>query len=262
MRLPALFLPHGGGPCFFMDDPAGDWTGMEGFLRSLPARLPEAPRAILIVSGHWETRGGFALTGNARPPLLFDYYGFPPHTYQLRYEAPGDPELAARIAEQLSAAGFPAALDTQRGFDHGVFVPLKVIYPQADIPMIELSLEHGLDPALHLALGAALAPLRDQGVLLMGTGMSFHNQRAYRDPRATAPSAAFDDWLTASCGLPGPGRAARLEAWADAPAARICHPRPEHLLSLFVAAGSSEAPGQRIYSEKVLETMISGFAFD
>ncbi len=262
MRLPALFLPHGGGPCFFMDDPDGNWTGMESFLRSVPAMLPEPPRAILIVSGHWETRGGFALTGSAHPPLLFDYYGFPPHTYQLRYDAPGDPQLAGEIAQQLCAAGFPAALDAERGFDHGVFVPLKVIYPQAQIPVIELSLEHGLDPQLHLRLGAALAPLRDQGILLLGTGMSFHNMRAYRNPGATAPSAAFNDWLTASCELPGPERAARLAAWADAPAARISHPRHEHLLSLFVAAGSSEAPGRRIYSEKVLETMISGFVFD
>lgn len=261
MRQPALFVPHGGGPCFFMDDPQGIWTGMAAFLRSVPALLPEPPRALLVVSGHWETRGGFALTGSAQPPLLFDYYGFPPHTYQLRYDAPGDPALAGKIAAMLNAAGLPATLDAERGYDHGVFVPLKVIYPEANIPVLELSVEHGLDPALHLRVGAALAPLRDDGVLLLCTGMSFHNMRAYRDARATNPSAQFDAWLTQSCELPAPQRTARLLEWEKAPAARISHPRHEHLLPLFVAAGSSEQPGRRIYSEKVLETMISGFAF-
>lgn len=262
MSLPAFYLPHGGGPCFFMHDPEGTWTGMGAFLRALPATLPETPRAILIVSGHWETRGGFALTGSASPPLIYDYYGFPPHTYQLRYDAPGEPALAADVAGRLVRAGLPAAVDPQRGLDHGVFVPLKVMYPEADVPVIELSLERSLDAAQHLALGRALAPLREQGVLLVGAGMSFHNLAALGDPRATAPSAAFDEWLTSSCELPAAPRSQRLAAWQDAPSARVAHPRPEHLLPLMVAAGSSAASGRRIYSERVLGTWISGFAFD
>jgi aromatic ring-opening dioxygenase catalytic subunit (LigB family) len=258
---PSFYLPHGGGPCFFMDDPQGTWTGMGDFLRNLPASLPERPQAILIVSGHWETHG-FALTASARPPLVFDYYGFPPYTYQLRYDAPGAPDLAARAAGLLQQAGFAAALDPVRGLDHGVFVPLKVAYPDADVPVVELSLDAGLDATLHLGAGRALAPLRAQGVLLLGAGMSFHNLRALGDPRLTEPSRQFDTWLCAAAMAPAAEREALLASWHEAPAARLAHPRHEHLLPLMVAAGASTQPGRRVYSEQVLGTMISGFAFD
>ena len=244
-----------------MEDPHGIWRGMESFLRSLPAQLPERPRAILIVSGHWET-AGFALTGSSRPPLLFDYYGFPPHTYQLRYDAPGAPEVAGSAARLLQQAGFRAGLDATRGYDHGVFVPLKVAFPEAEIPVIELSLDAGLDAGLHLAAGLALAPLRSQGVLLIGAGMSFHNLRAMGDPRLSGPSDQFDAWLNAAATAPAGKRAQELANWAQAPAAHIAHPRHEHLLPLMVAAGASQAPGTRIYNERVIGTMISGFRFD
>ncbi|MDB5736365.1 MAG: dioxygenase [Sphingomonas bacterium] len=260
-RQPSLFIPHGGGPCFFMDDPAGRWTGMEAFLRDLPALLPERPRAILIVSGHWETEG-FAFTGAAKPPLVYDYYGFPPHTYQLRYDAPGAPDLAARAAALIAGAGLAAHVDPARGLDHGVFVPLKVAFPDADIPVVEMSVDLNLDPALHLAAGRALAPLRDEGVLIVGAGMSFHNMRGYGDPRFTAPSQAFDGWLAEASGLAAAERAQALSGWADAPSGRLSHPREEHLLPLMVAAGASEAAGERVYSELVLETAISGFRFN
>jgi aromatic ring-opening dioxygenase catalytic subunit (LigB family) len=260
-RQPTFYVPHGGGPCFFMDDPQGTWTGMAQFLRDLPAQLPEAPKAILIVSGHWETRG-FALTADPQPGLVYDYYGFPPHTYALRYDAPGAPALAARAADLLSGAGFEAGLDAKRGLDHGVFVPLKVVYPEADIPVVELSLDRSLDPALHLAAGRALAPLRDEGVLIIGAGMSFHNLRALGDPRATAPAAAFDAWLTQAATLPAAGRDEALAAWSSAPAARICHPREEHLLPLMVAAGAAQGAGQRVYHESVLQVALSAYRFD
>lgn len=244
-----------------MDDPGGVWAGMENFLKGLPATLPARPRAILIVSGHWETPG-FALTAGRTPPLIYDYYGFPPHTYQLRYDAPGDPVLAGRVAGLLREAGFETTLDAQRGLDHGVFVPFKVIYPAADVPIVELSLHRGLDAALHLAVGRQLAPLRDAGVLIVGAGMSFHNLRMLGDPRASAPARAFDDWLNAAVCAPAAQRAVALERWQDAPAARIAHPRHEHLLPLMVASGASAAPGMRIYNEEILGTMISGFRFD
>jgi aromatic ring-opening dioxygenase catalytic subunit (LigB family) len=244
-----------------MDDPHGTWTSMAEFLRGLPATLPEKPRAILIVSGHWETQG-FALTSGENPPLVFDYYGFPPHTYQLRYDAPGAPQLAARVAERLGTAGLEATLDVSRGFDHGVFVPLKVIYPQADIPVIELSLDHSLDAALHLRLGAALAPLRDEGVLIIGAGMSVHNLRALGDPRMTAPATEFDAWLNDAVTAAGTARAAALARWDTAPHARLCHPRQEHLLPLMVAAGTSANAGTRVYHQMVLGTPIAGFRFD
>ena len=260
LRQPSLFIPHGGGPCFFMEDPAGNWTGMAAFLRTLADRLPERPRAVLVVSGHWETRG-FAFTGAARPPLIYDYGGFPPHTYELRYDVPGDPALAARGAALLGAAGIAAQVDTVRGLDHGVFVPMKVAFPEADIPVVEMSVDRDLDPALHRAAGRALAPLRDEGVLIVASGMSFHNMRGYGDPRFTAPSEAFDAWLADAVAAEPDARGAALDRWAEAPAGRLSHPRAEHLLPLMVAAGASEARGTRIYAEHVLETAISGFSF-
>lgn len=260
-RQPSLFIPHGGGPCFFMDDPAGTWTGMAAFLRAIPAGLPERPKAILVVSGHWETNG-FAFTGSARPPLIYDYGGFPAHTYELRYDAPGDPALAERAAGLLRHAGMVAAVDPARGLDHGVFVPLKVAFPDADVPVVEMSVDRALDPALHLAAGVALAPLRNEGVLIVASGMSFHNMRGYGDPRFTAPSDAFDDWLKHAAELPAAERASALAGWADAPGGRLSHPREEHLLPLMVAAGASTAPGARIYAEHVMRTAISGYRFD
>jgi aromatic ring-opening dioxygenase catalytic subunit (LigB family) len=122
---PTLFIPHGGGPCFFMDDPKGVWTGMEAFLRSLPARLPATPTAIFVVSGHWETEG-FAFTAAGKPDLIYDYYGFPAHTYQLRYPAPGAPDLANVAADLLAGAGVRASVDRERGLDHGVLAPHRL----------------------------------------------------------------------------------------------------------------------------------------
>ncbi|HTZ71513.1 MAG TPA: class III extradiol ring-cleavage dioxygenase [Acetobacteraceae bacterium] len=259
-RQPTLFIPHGGGPCFFMDDPRGVWIGMAAFLRSLPGRLTAPPSAILVISGHWETEG-FAFSGAAHPPLIYDYYGFPKETYSLRYDVPGAPALAEKAAKLLGAAGVRAAVDDARGLDHGVFVPMKVAFPEAAIPVVEMSVDRDLDPALHLAAGQVLAPLRDEGVLIIGSGMSFHNMRGYGDPRFTAPSEQFDAWLTQSLALPGPARAERLRAWETAPAARLCHPQAEHLLPLMVAAGAAQGPGTKLYGEHVLQTAISGYCF-
>jgi aromatic ring-opening dioxygenase catalytic subunit (LigB family) len=260
MRQPSFFIPHGGGPCFFMDDPRGTWTGMAAFLRGLPALLPEPPRAVLVVSAHWET-DGLTFTGAERPPLIYDYRGFPAHTYELRYDAPGAPVLAARAASLLRAAGMEAAVDPTRGLDHGVFVPLKVALPKADVPVVEMSVDRGLDAALHLAAGRALASLRDEGVLILGSGMSFHNMRGYGDPRFTAPSEAFDAWLANALARDGTGRADSLVRWEEAPAARLAHPAAEHFLPMLVAAGAAEAPGERVYAERVMRTAISGFRF-
>ena len=154
-----------------------------GFLRGLPASLPEPPKAILVVSGHWETEG-FAFTGAEAPSLIYDYYGFPKHTYALKYDAPGDPVLASKAAGLLAGQGLKARVDPARGLDHGVFIPLKIAFPDADIPVVEMSVDRNLDPALHLAAGRALASLRDEGVLILASGMSFHNMRGYGDPRS------------------------------------------------------------------------------
>jgi aromatic ring-opening dioxygenase catalytic subunit (LigB family) len=179
----------------------------------------------------------------------------------LRYDAPGDPDLAKRAAGLLLDAGLASGVDYERGWDHGVFVPLKVAFPDADIPVVEMSLDRSLDPALHAAAGRALAPLRDEGVLIVGSGMSFHNMRAYGDPRALPYSQAFDQWLTAAAVAEPAERAKLFAGWSDAPAGRVSHPREEHLIPLMVAAGASAAPGQHDFSGAVMGTQISGYRF-
>jgi len=234
---------------------------MGDYLRALPATLPEPPRAILVISGHWE-EPAFTFTGAAEHPgLIFDYYGFPPETYQLTWPAPGAPWLAERGAALLTEAGLPTAVDPARGFDHGVFVPLKVAFPEAEVPVVQMSLHASLDPALHLAAGRALAPLREEGVLVLGSGMSFHNLRAMGDPRVAEPSSEFDRWLATAAAAEPEQRTALLAHWAQAPFARLCHPREEHLLPLMVAAGASPAPGTQEYAELVLSGAVSAFRF-
>ncbi len=256
MRLPTYFVSHGGGPWPYMRrEYGGAFDRLEAALADMPRQLGLRPAAVLVVSGHWEARD-FTVMANPHPPMLYDYYGFPEHTYRVRYAAPGAPTLAARVRDLLEAAGMRAGLDAERGFDHGAFVPLAVIYPDADVSVIQLSLKAGLDPATHLAAGAALAPLREEGVLVVGSGMSYHNLRRM-GPSAQAPSRAFDGWLEATLHETDPEeREARLVDWAAAPAARDAHPREEHLLPLMVAVGAAVGePATRVYHE---ETLLGG----
>ncbi|WP_416140749.1 DODA-type extradiol aromatic ring-opening family dioxygenase [Halomonas sp. HK25] len=263
-RQPVVFIPHGAGPCFFMEwNPPGTWDGMAGFLQGLAATLPERPRAILMVSAHWRTPG-FSVTAAEHPELIYDYFGFPDHTYELSYPAPGAPALAERVVGLLSRAGLASSQDAGRGFDHGMFIPLKLMFPEADIPVVQLSLRHDLDPAAHLAAGAALAGLRDEGVLIVGSGMSFHNMRGYGDAAFTAPSEAFDTWLTQAVEAAPEQRASALDQWAQAPHAHHCHPpgEEEHLMPLMVVAGAAgQDVGRRVYSQQVLKTQLSAFRF-
>jgi aromatic ring-opening dioxygenase catalytic subunit (LigB family) len=263
--MPTLFIPHGGGPCFFMDwNPADTWTRMGEFLSGLAATLPRRPKAILLVSAHWLTPA-FEVGGGAKPDLIYDYYGFPEHTYQLRYDAPGSPELAARTRELLSADGLANGLDPARGFDHGVFIPLKLVFPDADIPVVQLSIRADLDAAAHIEAGRALEALRDEDVLILGSGMSFHNMRGYGNPAFGPISDEFDAWLTSAVSADPAARAAALSGWAAAPGARQSHPvgGEEHLLPLMIAAGAAgQGKGQRIFSDRVMETTISAFRFD
>ena len=264
-RMPVLFIPHGAGPCFFMDwNPADTWTRLAGFLKGVAGTLPARPKAIVLVSGHW-LEPQFSVTGHARPPLIYDYSGFPPHTYELTYPAPGSPGLAAQVAQLLGQDSGAARVDATRGFDHGVFIPLKLMFPGADIPVIQLSLHRDLDPQAHIEAGRALASLRDEGVLIVGSGMSFHNMRGYGDPRFTPVSAEFDDWLTATVESAPAGRDALLADWTQAPHARLCHPPrgEEHLIPLLVAAGAgADSEGRKVFSEKIMDTTISAFRFD
>jgi aromatic ring-opening dioxygenase catalytic subunit (LigB family) len=221
--------------------------------------LPERPKAILIVSAHWEESRATVSTAQ-RPPMLFDYYGFPPHTYQLSYPAAGSPDLAKQVTSLLSNAGIENATDDQRGFDHGVFVPMLKIDPEASVPVVMLSLRHDLDPAHHLAIGAALAPLRDQGLLIIGSGSSFHNLRSYFNGEAES-AAQFDEWLTATAQDPV-RREEKLIDWSSAPSAKACHPREEHLIPLMVAAGAARnEPGRRVFHDIIGGKAMSGYAF-
>jgi len=226
------------------------WQGMARWLEGLASGLPLRPKAILVVSAHWEDEC-FTLTASESPELIYDYHGFPPHTYVLRYPVKGAPWLAHQIHERLCAAGLPAALDEARGLDHGAFIPFKLIYPFADIPMVQLSLRGDLDPAAHLAAGEALAGLRDEGVLIVGSGMSFHNMRPTGE-RVEARAQEFDDWLTETVMQHPSERRQRLLHWSEAPQARFSHPREEHFLPLLVACGAAvDQPARRIYAERL-----------
>jgi aromatic ring-opening dioxygenase catalytic subunit (LigB family) len=261
LRLPTFFISHGGGPCFDMEWPSGNpFAGLGRYLASFASEVPIRPRAILVVSAHWETAVP-TVTANPAPPLIYDYTNFPPHTYALRYDAPGSPELARRVRELLAAAGIDSAADTERGFDHGVFVPFRLMYPDADIPVVQLSIRSDYDPAAHLALGAALAPLRDEGVLIVGSGMSFHDLRTIMNGEREH-AERFDTWLTAAVTGSAELRADLLARWSDAPSARAAHPEEDHLVPLFVAAGAaSDDVGQRVFHDELLNKPISGYRF-
>jgi aromatic ring-opening dioxygenase catalytic subunit (LigB family) len=239
-QLPTYFVSHGGGPWPFMKDQYGvTYDVLEASLADMPRQIGGRPKAVLVVSGHWEEREPTLSSGTA-PPMIYDYSGFPAHTYQVKYGAPGSPEVAQRAADLLEAAGFKAALDAQRGFDHGTFSMLKPVYPDADVPVVQLSLKLGFDPLEHLKMGRALAPLRREGVLIIGSGLSFHNLRQFGEGGRLA-SHAFDDWLQFTLlTLPPSERSAAIINWAGAPYARMAHPREEHLLPLMVALGAAE----------------------
>jgi len=264
-RLPTLFIPHGGGPWPFVDlgnfVPRRDVEVLREYLQGLPASLPVKPRALLVISAHWEKTVPTVMT-SPQPPLYFDYSGFPPEAYQIEWPAPGYPELAARVQALLEKAGLPSAADANRGYDHGTFIPLKVAWPDADIPTIQLSLKAGLDPVWHLALGRVLAPLRDEGVLILGSGMSYHDLRRFGSPSARQVSMSFDAWLQEIIPLAGADREARLIDWENAPSARLAHPREEHLLPLMVAAGAAaEDVGRVEFTGEFAQARISGMRF-
>lgn len=237
-KMPTYFISHGGGPWPWVPKMRAMLSQLETALSDMPKALPEAPKAVLMVSGHWET-DEVRVMHAARPPMVYDYHGFPPHTYEIQYKAPGAPALAERTAALIAEAGIAVSLDDSQGYDHGTFAPMEVMYPGADMPLYQLSIRKDYDPGKHFALGRALAPLRDEGVLIVGSGLSYHNLRLM-GPQAKEPSAAFDAWLNRAMDLRPEDRTRALLDWESAPAARICHPQEDHLVPLFVALGAAE----------------------
>jgi len=253
----ALYITHGGGPLPLLGDDAH--TELIAFLRKIPDQF-EKPSAILIISAHWELPRP-TLTSSEQPPLNYDYGGFPPESYEIKYPAPGSAQLAGQVQGLLNGQGFHAELDAERGFDHGVFVPLKLIYPKADIPCVQLSLIKGLDPQAHIKMGAALTSLHEQGVLIIGSGSSFHNMHTIMAngqliQSGKQKSIIFNDWLVETCTgttITDNERYQRLIHWQQAPHALYCHPREEHLLPLHVCMGAA--------SGKLAKTVFNGEVF-
>lgn len=258
-RMPTAYITHGGGPCFFMDwEPPHAWDDLRRSLEGILPSLPAIPTAIVVISAHWEAPAVTIASGSS-PGLIYDYGGFPAHTYQLTHPAPGHPAVAARVDALLTAADIEHVLDPARGWDHGVFVPLKVMDPDAKVPIVAMSLRADLDPTSHLELGRALAPLRDEGVLILGSGSSFHNFAQFGSPR----SVEFDDWLNATVVATRAERWQALVEWTSAPAARIAHTREEHLMPLMVAVGAaSDLPARTIFRGPVMDTAMSCWLFD
>jgi aromatic ring-opening dioxygenase catalytic subunit (LigB family) len=262
--MPVAFIPHGGGPWPFVDLGWGDKAGedaLAAYLRSLSGLPKTPPKALLVISAHWEEGVPTVMTSE-HPPMLYDYYGFPPESYTITWPAPGAPLLATRVRDLLEGAGIKTAADAERGYDHGTFVPLKVAYPKADVPVVQLSLKRGLDPEEHLAMGRALAPLRDEGVFIVGSGMTYHNMRGFNHPSARSVSEEFDAWLRETGTLEAAERDRRLAQWTSAPQARNVHPREEHLLPMMVIAGAAgEDRGSVAYAGDLLGVSISAYHF-
>lgn len=249
--LPTYFISHGGGPWPYMEGEfRRRFEHLEAALRAMPGELGSRPDAVLMISGHWE-ESEFAVMASAEPPMVYDYTGFPAHTYRIRYPAPGSPRLAEQVRELIARAGLEVKLDRERGFDHGAFATLAPMYPAADVPVVQVSLRRDLDAEAHLKLGQALAPLRRQGVLIIGSGLSYHNLSEF-GPEAKPSSRRFDAWLQQTlCHETPQVRAQRLIHWQEAPAARQAHPREDHLIPLLVAVGAAyEEPGSCIYHEE------------
>lgn len=258
-RLPTYFLSHGGGPWPWLKAERGAmYDQLEASLHNVRRELGEAPRAVLMISGHWEA-DRFLLSSSAQPPMFYDYGGFPEHTYRIRYDAPGEPALAKTVSAMLERGGVSSGLDPQRGFDHGTFSVMYPMYPDADVPLLQLSMNANYDPAEHIKVGKLLAPLRDQGVLIVGSGFSFHNMRGMWSGAGKEPSATFDRWLEQTLvRAPADERQRELLRWTEAPAARLAHPQEDHLIPLMVAVGAADGdPGTRVYHQQDFMGMLT-----
>ena len=260
-RPTALFVSHGGGPLPLLGD-KGHTELVEG-LKDIASQIPK-PSTILVVSAHWEEARP-TLTHGAMPSLIYDYNGCPKSSYEIEYPAPGHPQLAEKIYSKLRDKGGHAALDNQRGFDHGLFVPLKIMYPEADIPCVQMSLMNSLDPKTHIEIGQALSGLNEEGLLIIGSGFSFHNMSAFftaNSDETNLLNQSFEDWLIDTCSnkkISETERTRRLQNWSEAPGARYCHPREEHLLPLHVCYGVAKKPCDNFIEHEILGKKSSAY---
>lgn len=246
-----IYFSHGGGPLPILGD--SSHKKMVDFLGSLSSRL-KRPDAIIVVSAHWEEHCVTLQCGES-PDLYFDYSGFPDESYALTYPSKGAPELAGKIEHYLHDAHIKTTTDTRRGYDHGHFIPLKILYPLADIPSFQISLIHSLDPAEHLQLGKALSPLLTENILIIGSGFSFHNLHAFMSHVSEQDSHndMFQNWLIDTCTNESQSfRDERIINWNKAPYARYCHPREEHLLPLHVCMGLAGSPASVIFDDLIM----------
>lgn len=249
-----VFLSHGGGPLPLLGDLAH--AELVKYLKGLSAQLRK-PSAILVVSAHWEAEVP-QITASSNPGLIYDYYGFPSAAYDIRYPSPGEPRLADAVASALSQAGIENELNTDRGFDHGLFVPLKLMFPDADIPCVQLSLNSNMQAEAHLQMGKALQQVDYDSLLVIGSGFSFHNMRAFfatESSESDVKNQAFEQWLQHIISNPAIDEQERWQTlvnWGTAPHARFCHPREEHLLPLHVCYGLAQRHCDRFTSVKVL----------
>ena len=260
--MPVYFVSHGGGPWPWIPEMARDFAKTAQEFAKIPATLPQKPKAVLVITGHWE-EPQFTVSTSERPPMEYDYHGFPEHTYRIRYPAPGSTALAQRVRELLAGSGITSAEDPKRGFDHGTFVPLSLMYPDADVPIVLLSLKSNYDPSEHIRVGEALQKLRDEGILIIGSGLTYHNMRGFRQPGSMSVSQAFEGYLNDAITDPdSKSRNGKLERWETGPAARAAHPREDHLLPLMVVAGAAgDAAGKRLFVDNVMSVAMASYRF-
>lgn len=261
-RMPVYFLSHGGGPWPYVEGMRQQFAKTEREFKALPDRLPAKPKAVLVITGHWE-KDEFTVSTAEHPPMVYDYSGFPEHTYHIRYPAPGSPELASRVKTLLSNAGISVKEDSGRGFDHGTFVPLALMYPNADVPIVMLSLKSDYDPQEHIRVGQALQPLRDEGVLIIGSGLTYHNMRGFGRDESTPIAEAFENYLNNAIEQSDAKvRNDMLVKWEAVPGARLAHPREDHLIPLMVIAGAAgNDKGRPVFVDHVMKVPMASYEF-
>ncbi|MEZ5496292.1 MAG: class III extradiol ring-cleavage dioxygenase [Gammaproteobacteria bacterium] len=259
MNKKIFFLSHGGGPLPVLGEKSHKEL-VENLERI--AQEIRKPSAILVISAHWEENEA-TVTSAINPDLIYDYYGFPQESYSIKYPCPGNPELAKQVWQKLKDLDIQSELDEQRGFDHGLFIPLKIMFPEADIPCVQLSLLNNLNPQQHIAIGKALSSIEYENLLIIGSGFSFHNMAAFfaKETEETKDkNNQFEGWLIDTCSnhnINETERENRLSNWSSAPHARYCHPREEHLLPLHVCYGFAQRACDLYYELHILNKKAS-----